>query len=184
MTALIAPDTSAPSHHYAISRWQSKDGFEYWCVDIRRNGKRYHKSFYDIRRGGTEKALADAIAWRDEQLARVKALGVRDFCQVVRTTNRSGVPGVFFIRSTGQPQGAWHAVLWLPSRRQLKRSFAVKKYGEHEAFRLAVAARQELLERMDDRALVHHPEAKALCAELAAKAKPPVANTRTNNDCS
>jgi hypothetical protein len=96
-------------------------------------------------------------------------MGVRDFCQVVRTTNRSGVPGVFFMSNPNQPQGSWYAVLALPGQRQLKRSFAVTKYGGHEAFRLAVAARQELLARMDDRALVHHPEAKARCAQQAGE---------------
>jgi hypothetical protein len=105
MTDAIAADTPAPTRHYAISRLQSKDGFGFWIVDFRRRGKRNYKSFYDIRRGGPEKALADAIAWRDAELQKAKAMGVRDFCQVVRTTNRSGVPGVFFMRNPNQPQG-------------------------------------------------------------------------------
>lgn len=43
---------------YAISRIQAKPGVWCWAVAIRRRGKAYYKSFYDVRRGGSKKALA------------------------------------------------------------------------------------------------------------------------------
>lgn len=55
---------------YAITRMQHARGAWYWAVAFRRRGTPYAKSFYDVRRGGSEKALAAAIAWRDAQLAR------------------------------------------------------------------------------------------------------------------
>ncbi|MFA7292941.1 MAG: AP2 domain-containing protein [Rhodocyclaceae bacterium] len=156
------------SPHYAISRIQAKPGIWCWLVAFRRRGTHYYKAFYDVRRGGPEKSLAAAIAWRDEQLAKVVALGKRDFCQLRRTTNTSGVAGVVFIRPASQPEGNWQARLRLPDNRIISKTFSVKAYGEREAFRLAVAARQELLTHVADEPFLHHPLAKAFCARQSA----------------
>lgn len=137
-------------------------------VAFRRRGRHYYKSFYDVRRGGPEKSLAAAIAWRNAQLAKVEALGIRDFCQLLRTTNTSGVPGVLFIRPANQQEGSWQARLRLPNNRIVTKTFSVKAYGEREAYRLAVAARQELLEQVDDKPFVMHPVAREFCAKQAA----------------
>lgn len=155
------------SHHYAISRIQPRFGIWCWLVAFRRSGKHYYKSFYDVRRGGPEKSLADAIAWRNEQLAKVAALGKRDFCRLRRTNNSSGVPGVQFIRPRNQPEGSWQARLKLPDGRGLTKAFSVKKYGERSAFRLAVDARNALLESIEDTPFVNHPLAKEFCARQA-----------------
>lgn len=157
-----------PDNLYAISRLQLRRSFWGWMVAFRRRGKHYSKSFYDVRRGGPEKSLAAAIAWRDEQLAKVKALGMREFCRLLRTDNSSGVPGVLFVRPRNQPEGSWQARLRLPDGRVLTKAFSVKKYGEREAFRLAVDARNALLDTVEDRPFVVHPLAKAFCARQAA----------------
>lgn len=154
------PKSNPSTAQYAISRLRSPGGFWYWAVAFRRRGKAYFKSFYDVRRGGPELSLAAAIAWRDEQLARLQALGKRDFCQLLRSTNSSGEPGVQFIRPAHQPHGSWQARHKLPDGRQITRTFAVKKHGEREAFRLAVQARQAMLESVEDTPLLHHAEAK------------------------
>lgn len=158
-----------PASLYAIFRIQPKPGIWCWMVAFRRRGKHYYKSFYDVRRGGPEQSLAAAIAWRDAQLARVKALGKREFCQLLRTNNTSGVPGVIFIRPANQPAGSWQARLRLPGERLLTRTFAVKAYGERGAYRLAVAARQDLLEHVEDTPFLVHPHAKECCARQAAQ---------------
>lgn len=158
--------TAKPEEHlYAISRIQLRPGIWFWMVAFRRRGKHYYKSFYDVRRGGPEKSLAAAIAWRDEQLAKVTAFGKRDFCRLVRTNNSSGVPGVQLVRPRNQPQGSWQARLKLPNGRELTKAFSVKKYGEREAFRLAVDARNAFLETIEDEPFVNHPLAKELCAQ-------------------
>jgi hypothetical protein len=74
---------------YAISRIQHEHGAWYWAVAFRRRGKPYYRNFYDVRRGGSRKALAAAIAWRDQQLAKAKALSKREFHQIKRSSNSS-----------------------------------------------------------------------------------------------
>lgn len=153
--------------HYAISRLQIKRRFWGWLVAFRQRGKHYYKSFYDVRRGGPEKSLAAAIAWRDEQLAKVAALDMREFRRLRHTNNSSSEPGVQFIRPRNQPEGSWQARLKRPDGRELTKAFSVKKYGEREAFRLAVDARNSLLDTVEDRPFVVHPLAKAFCARQA-----------------
>lgn len=76
-------------------------------------------------------------------------------------TNTSGVPGVQFIRLRNQPKGSWQARHKLPDGRQRTKTFAVQKYGEREAFRLAVEARREMLDAIENTPYLHHPLAKA-----------------------
>ncbi|MCZ2173282.1 MAG: hypothetical protein LC110_01975 [Burkholderiales bacterium] len=145
---------------YAISRIESKPGIWCWSVHFRRSGKSHYKSFYDLKMGGSKKALAAAIRWRDDRLAKTRALGKREFHQLVRANNQSGVPGVQFIHPRKQPLGSWQARLKLPDGKEVTRTFAVKRYGHDEAFRLAVKARRELLETIEDKPYLLHPTAK------------------------
>jgi len=145
---------------YAISRHERRPGISYWLVAFTRQGKRHYKSFYDMHRGGSENALAAAIAWRGEKLAKVGVLTKRAFCQIKRTSNRSGVPGVYFIRPKNQPQGSWAARIKLPDGHERTKTFAVKKYGESRAFSLAVEARSQLLELVEDTPFLHDQVAK------------------------
>jgi hypothetical protein len=154
---------------YAISRTQTRPGVWCWLVGFSRRGKLYYKSFYDVRRGGPENSLTAAIAWRDQQLAAVKALPLREFCQLLRTTNTSGVAGVLFIRPANQPQGSWQARIRLPNNRILTKTFAVKTYGEREAYQLAIAARKVLLENVEDTLFLHHPLAKVFAEKSSEK---------------
>ncbi|MCW5596564.1 MAG: AP2 domain-containing protein [Rhodocyclaceae bacterium] len=135
---------------YAISRIEAKPGIWCWSVNFRRRGKPHYKSFYDLQLGGSKKALAAAVEWRDSKLTKTHALSKREFHQLVRTNNQSGVAGVQFICPSRQPLGSWQARLKLPDGKELTRTFAVKRYGYDEAFRLAVDARQELLETIED----------------------------------
>ncbi len=156
---------------YAISRIQAKPGIWCWAVAIRRRGKAYYKSFYDLRRGGSKKALAAAIAWRDRLLASTQTLNKREFRQLLRSDNSSGVPGVLFIQPKSQPQGSWQAKLRLVDGRSIAKTFSVRKYGKRSAFERAVAARANMLALIDDRPYVHHPTAKKFAAGPATKAK-------------
>ncbi len=78
------------------------------------------------------------------------------------------MPGVQFIHPTNQPEGSWQARLKLSNGRELTKAFSVKMYGEHEAFRLAVEARNALLAAIEDTPFVNHPVAKEFCARQAA----------------
>jgi hypothetical protein len=149
-----------PGAHYAISRLQAKPGIWCWAVAFRRRGKAYYKAFYDFRRGGSGKALAAAIKWRDAQLAKTQTLSQREFHQLVRSNNHSGVVGVQLIKPKNQPLGSWRARVKLPSGKEIMRAFAVSKYGDEGAFKLAVEARSELLGLVEDKPYLHHPTAK------------------------
>lgn len=162
---------------YAISRIESKPGIWCWSVNFRRRGQPHYKSFYDLQSGGSKKALSAAIKWRDSQLTKTKVLSKREFHQLVRTNNQSGVPGVQFIQPKKQPHGAWQARLKLPGGKEIMRTFAVLKYGYEGAFKLAVEARDELLRLVEDKPYLQHPIAKQFASERSTNSKVPAIGT-------
>lgn len=147
---------------YAIRRHRA--AIKAWCWRVRfsRSGIHYSKTFYDLACGGTKAAKAQAIAWRDEQLAAIKALTMLEFHQQKRSNNMSGVPGMHFHKTPAQPLGFWQANIKSNDGRRVAKSFSVRKHGEREAFRLAVAARSELLAKVEDRPYLYHAVAKRL----------------------
>jgi len=147
---------------YAIRRHQATIKAWCWRVRFSRCGKHYAKSFYDLACGGAKAAKAQAIAWRDEQLVAIKALTMRDFHQQKRSNNISGVAGVHFHKTSAQPLGFWQAKIKPKNGKRVAKSFSVLKFGEREAFRLAVAARSDLLAKIKDRPYLYHPLAKRL----------------------
>lgn len=149
---------------YALARLQDKPGNWCWRVNFRRRGEFHYKSFYDRKLGGAEQALAAALAWRDARLAQTSTLSKREFHQLSRSTNSSGVPGVQFIRPKNQPLGSWQARLKLPNGKELTRTFAVLKYGDKGAFALAVAARTDFLGLVEDAPFLHSPAAREFAA--------------------
>jgi hypothetical protein len=54
--------------------------------------------------GGSQKALAAAIAWRDEQLVKINALYKREFHQIERSSNSGGAVGVLFSERGCNPE--------------------------------------------------------------------------------
>ncbi len=122
----------------------------------------YSKAFYDLTCGGSKEAKALAIAWRDEQLRQHEALTLLDFHKQKRSNNVSGVPGVHFHKTSRQPLGFWQAKIKPHNGRSVTKSFSVLLHGEREAFQLAVAARDELLAKVENRPFLHNPVAKRL----------------------
>lgn len=147
---------------YAIRRHRAAKNAWCWRVRFSRRGKSYSKTFYDLACGGSKQAKAQAIAWRDAQLATVEALTLLDLHTQRRSNNVSGVPGMHFLKSARQPLGFWQAKIKPHSGRSVTKSFSVLLHGEREAFQLAVAARSELLAKVESRAFLHHPVAKRL----------------------
>jgi len=147
---------------YAIRRHRAAVKAWCWRVRFSRRGKMYSKSFYDLACGGTKEAKTLAIAWRDAQLAELNALTLLDLHQQKRSNNVSGVPGVHFHKTPRQPLGFWQAKVRFHDGKSMAKSFSVLKFGNREAFRLAVAARSELLEKVENRLFLHHPVAKRL----------------------
>lgn len=154
---------------YAITRLKAARNAWYWSVNFRRRGKHYSKRFYDLKCGGSTQARAAAIAWRDEQIAQAEVMTLRDFHVQRRSNNTSGVPGVHLVKLASQPEGAWQAKITLPDGHKVHKSFSIRKIGYANAFDLAVKARTELLELVDDRAYLMHPVAKRIAAKSGNK---------------
>ena len=142
-------------------------GTWYWAVDFSRHGEHCYRRFYEPMHGGSEAARAAAVAWRDERLVEVKALGILEFCRKKRTNNRSGEPGVHFLTPPAQPEGIWQAKLKLANGTGATRTFSVRKHGHQAAYEMAVAARHEMLRQARDRPYVHDALARQLAARQA-----------------
>lgn len=61
---------------------------------------------------------------------------------------------------TGARRWAWQAKLKLPNGKKPTKSFSVQKFGDREAFRLAVTARRKMLDLVDDRPYLYNRMAK------------------------
>lgn len=133
-----------------------------WRVNFTRRGKRYSKSFYDLTCGGSRKAKAAAVAWRDEKLVELKALTLLEFHEQRRSNNLSGVPGVHFHKTPRQPLGFWQAKIRFHDGKSMAKSFSVRLHGERDAFDMAVAARADLLTLLENRLYLQHPVAKRM----------------------
>ena len=147
---------------YAIRRHRAAKNAWCWRVRFSRRAIVYSKSFYDLTCGGPKEAKAQTIAWRDEQLAKLKALTLVEFHERQRSNNVSGMPGVHFHKTARQPLGFWQAKIKAGGGNSTTKSFSVRQYGDDEARRLAVDARSELLANVENRAFLHHPVAKRL----------------------
>ena len=156
----MVTDTEEDAAPYAITRVEARPGIWCWNVLFRRQGKAHIKGFHDIGRGGAEKSYAASLVWRNQQLSKTAFLTNREFRKKLRTSNRSGAPGVLFIRPKSQPDGSWQAKIKLPDGKSVARTFSVKKHGDREAYRLAVAAREALLLLVPDQPFLFHPTAK------------------------
>ena len=155
---------------YAIKHLQAGSGTWYWVVNLRRRGQHHYQRFYEPKHGGSDAALKAAVAWRNQMLAKAKVLGVLEFCQYKRSNNTSGVPGVHFLRPAAQPAGIWQARLKLADGTHITKTFSVLKHGHRQAFKLAVAARKDMLQRAEDRPYLYDPLAKRFAARQAKKA--------------
>ncbi len=147
---------------YAIRRHRA--AIKAWCWRVRfsRRGVSYSKSFYDLACGGARQAKAQAVAWRDAQLAKIEALTLLDLHKKKRSNNVSGVSGVHFHKTSRQPLGFWQAKIRFHDGTSKAKAFSVRMHGYEEAFNLAVAARSELLAEVENRPFLHDPVAKRL----------------------
>lgn len=137
---------ASPRKTYAIARLDvSSAGTHGWQVRLQRRGVKYAKYFSDRLCGGTREAFDSALRWRDRVLRRLEE---EESIRVCRRSprNRSGVVGVSKVRvvaANGSEYEFWQAT-WSPEvgkRRCVK--FSVMRYGDSEAFRLAVQARMQ-----------------------------------------
>jgi hypothetical protein len=142
---------AAIRHSQGIYRVDSpKNGTYAWIVVLTRNRESFRKHFTDGIHGGREQALAAAIAYRDEIVARFAPLKRSEYVSVLRKNNTSGHPGVRLNRdSEGNP--LYWAASWVPQAGAKAKvvKFSVAKYGFERAKELAVRARADGVAQMD-----------------------------------
>ena len=130
---------------FAVRLTRDRNGQEVFMVNLARMGKHVSKTFSPHRYGTLAAAQAAAIAYRDQLLADMPPMSRRECNAIVRSNNTSGVPGVTLKK--GEGRGSWLALIHWPDGSKERRSFAIGKYGNDEAFEMAVAARKDMLER-------------------------------------
>jgi len=136
------------SSNYAIARIdlpvQKTHG---WQVRLQRRGIKYAKFFSDSSYGSHEASLTIARKWRDQLVTELQLQAKNKARICTRSTrNSSGVVGVSKISVTASNGAVYHfwQATWSP--RPGKRccvKFSIKRYGESEAFELAVQARTD-----------------------------------------
>jgi len=139
---------------YGITRIDNgKTHTHSWVVLISRKNRKHFGSFSDAVYGGKKKALSSAKKYRDEILSQYDPVTLKEFCCIVKKSNKSGIPGVYRCKSNEPDKEGNCRAYWIASwptepgkSKQIK--FSIKKYGEEEAFHKAVLARQEALEHM------------------------------------
>lgn len=140
---------------YGISLYRTVGSVCGWQVSIRRRGCAVSRKFVAAHYGGMDQALQAAIVFRDEVNREFEPTTKQEFCATLRSTNTSGVPGVFLTKD-----GQWKAYRQFPDGSKKSRNFSIAKYGAEEAFQRAVEARRTLLQMTYGNAL-HHPEVRS-----------------------
>jgi hypothetical protein len=119
-----------------------------WRVSLRRRGRMHVRNFADKKCGGKRKALLLARRYRDELLVKYPPLTRKEFSNIMRTNNQTGVVGVCRFASgyrlkNGAMRYSWYwEAVWptTPGKNETLR-FSVNKFGEKGAFNRAKAAR-------------------------------------------
>jgi len=142
---------------YGISRVDNEVSRTHgWLVTIQRRGVIHRKHFSDGVHGGKQKSFAAAKGYRDEVITNHPPFSMREYSNIVKKNNRSGVVGVCRYcasetRDLPEDKQRWFWVAsWpLPDGRRKRVKFSVKKYGEEGAFKMALKARKDALRGLD-----------------------------------
>jgi AP2 domain len=142
---------------YGISRVDNEVSRTHgWLVTIQRRGVIHRKHFSDGVHGGKQKSFAAAKTYRDEVITKNPPFSMREYSNIVKKNNRSGVVGVCRYcasetRDLPEDKQRWFWVAsWpLPDGRRKRVKFSVKKYGEEGAFKMALKARKDALRGLD-----------------------------------
>ena len=142
---------------YGISRVDNEVSRTHgWLVTIQRRGVIHRRHFSDGVHGSRTKAFAAAVGFRDDVVAKFPPLSLREYSSIVKKSNRSGVVGVCRYcasetRNLAEEQQRWFWVAsWpLPSGKRKRVKFAVNKYGEDKAFKMALKARREAMRELE-----------------------------------
>lgn len=125
-----------------------------WFVRGYRNGKTFSRLFSDLKCGGRDKSLRAARDFRSMLYSQLENMPARPRSRRIVTKDARNKTGVLGVCKTTKksPKGVSHecfSVSWRPSPGVQKcTSFSIRKYGEKEAFRLAVEHRTRMMQRI------------------------------------
>ena len=156
-----------PEYYGIVRSRDSKTGEPRWMVSIRRKGTSYTKTFQDNAHGGEAAALAKAQAYRDALLVQFEPETQLDYRQIIRSTNHTGVPGVY--RGKNRNGSIYYAAYAnMPDGKRHSKSFTVNsERSEATAFEEAKAARHQLLAEADLQRPMFKTEEAAIATERA-----------------
>lgn len=129
---------------------QRKNAERIWAVLVKRAGLAapLSKRFADKTYGSKATSLAAAIRWRDEMQRLHPLLDCKARLSRLSKANKSDVKGVYQqyiprLLADGSTRVSTFWTTQSPSGivPKVKRNFSIEKYGEREAFRMAVEAR-------------------------------------------
>jgi len=128
-----------------------------WRVSLRRRNKPIVKNFPDKTYGGKRKALTAAKEYRDQMLDEHPPMTRKEFCSTLRRHNTSGIAGVYrYAKRYKLKDGCikelcyWEAH-W-PGKKAgdfEKATFSIQQYGERKAKKLAIAAREAGVKKLE-----------------------------------
>jgi len=141
--------SGTPNKDKGISRMDARTTIG-WYVRGYRNKKEYAKFFSDRIHGGKRKALQLAREYRDKlhaQLGKNRMHTRKRYLHKQNCRNKTGVIGVVrFTGTRGHLSYDHYNVSWTSmSGKACSTSFSIKKFGEKEAFNMAVAHREKML---------------------------------------
>ena len=146
-----------PKSEYGISRVDNERNRTHgWLVTVQRRGVIHRRHFSDGICGGRDGALCAARSFREEIIARFPPFSLREYSSIVKRSNRSGVVGLCRYCATEtqdlpeeQQRWFWVASWPTPEGNRKRIKFSVRKYGEEQAFKMALMARRDALRTME-----------------------------------
>lgn len=117
----------------------------HWMVQIKVNKKPLTKNFSFSKYGSKEKALTQAIQFRDSVVKENKI-------DLNKRFKKSKIPGVnktFDTRKSGEKVAYWQAI-WSENGKQRTKRFSTKTYGESEAKKKAIDFRKNVVRLLDE----------------------------------
>lgn len=120
-----------------------------YLVRITRKSKMHMQYFSDTDFGGKRKSLLAAREHRDEMETKLKGYTPKEIANRERSNNTSGVVGVRYVeeldpRWKSKPVYGYWVAQWSPEPGVRKtQRFSIEKYGDDEAYELAVKARKK-----------------------------------------
>lgn len=125
-----------------------------WQFRLKRGNVNISRFFPDSKHGGKEEALKCAQEFRDEIEKMYPAVSGKEKYIKITKKNKSGIVGVHRIerdytkanRPSQYHDSAWVASWIDDSGKRVFRRFSIPRFGESQAFRLAITARRQAVD--------------------------------------